>query len=155
MKVLRLKTHHLHTNLWVQNGHHKERSFASNYFIFFENFVSVEEPLVRSWFDVPTTWMSIFILSVSAGVLFEAPFSLWLSLGRKSRLSTWQKVVLFVNNLNTETFIGEPHKVKETFPFVWNRHVTTGVLWIKYSKWTIKHRPLNFRDLFTVRFWLQ
>ena len=42
---------------------------------FFESFVSVYEPLIKSWFDVPTTEMSIFILFVSDGVLFEHVFS--------------------------------------------------------------------------------
>ena len=32
------------------------------------------------WFDVPTTQISIFILFVSGGVLFEGAFSLWVSL---------------------------------------------------------------------------
>ena len=35
--------------------------------------------LIKSWFGVPTTRMSIFILFVSAGVLFEGAFSLWVS----------------------------------------------------------------------------
>ena len=54
--------------------------FASKYPIFFENFVSAEKPLKKSWFDISTTQMSIFILFVSAGVLFEGDFSLWVSL---------------------------------------------------------------------------
>ena len=33
-----------------------------------------------SWFDVPSTQMSIFILFASAGVWFEGAFSLWVSL---------------------------------------------------------------------------
>ena len=40
----------------------------------FENFVSVYEPLVRSSFDVPNTQMSIFVLFIRAGVLFEGAF---------------------------------------------------------------------------------
>ena len=42
--------------------YHKERSFACNFFFFFENFVSDQEPLKQSWFDVATTQMSIFLL---------------------------------------------------------------------------------------------
>ena len=38
---------------------------------FLENFGSVQEPLIKRWFQVPTTQMSIFILFVSAGVLFD------------------------------------------------------------------------------------
>ena len=45
-----------------------------------ENFVSVQEPLIKVWFDVPTTQMSIFILFVSVPVLFDGAFSLWVSL---------------------------------------------------------------------------
>ena len=67
---------------WVQNGHHKEWSFASSHFIFFENFISVKEPLIKSWFDVPTTYMFIFVLFVSAEVLFGGAFSLWVSLNK-------------------------------------------------------------------------
>ena len=44
------------------------QSFASNYFVFFENFVSLCEPLINSWFDVPTNHMFMFILFVSASV---------------------------------------------------------------------------------------
>ena len=36
---------------------HKERNFTSNYFIFLKKL----EPLIKSWFDVPTTEMFIFI----------------------------------------------------------------------------------------------
>ena len=44
------------------------------------NFISVEEPLIKSWFVVPTTQMPIFVLFVSAGVLFDGVFFLWVSL---------------------------------------------------------------------------
>ena len=56
----------------VQNG--PERCFAGNYFIFLKNFISIWEPLTKSWSVVPTTHMSIFIFFVSAGVLFEGVF---------------------------------------------------------------------------------
>ena len=96
-----MKTHHFHTKMAYQKPmtnrmvstkvtYHKERSFASNYFIFFENFVTVLEPLIKSWFDVPPTQMPIFVLFVSAGVLFDGAFSLWVSL-KKGHLN------LFVN----------------------------------------------------------
>ena len=51
-------------------NYHKERSFPSNYFIFL-NFFSVWNPLIKILFDVQTTQMSISILFVTAGVLFE------------------------------------------------------------------------------------
>ena len=38
------------------------------------------EPLKKSWFDVPTTEMFIFILFVNAEALFEYAFSQWVSL---------------------------------------------------------------------------
>ena len=50
--------------------YHKERRCASNYFTYFEHFSFVWEPLIKSWYDVPTTQMSIFLLYVSAGVWF-------------------------------------------------------------------------------------
>ena len=46
---------------------------------FFENFVSVWEPLIKSWFVVLTTQMPIFVLFGSAGVLLGGAFSLWVS----------------------------------------------------------------------------
>ena len=47
---------------------------------FLLNFLSVQEPLIKSWSDVPKTQMSTFILFVSAEVLFDGGFSLWVSL---------------------------------------------------------------------------
>ena len=32
-------------------------------FIFFENFVSEKDPFLKSWLDVPTTQISIFLLN--------------------------------------------------------------------------------------------
>ena len=51
--------------------YHKEWSFASS---FFENFVSVWETLLKSWFDVLRTQMPIFLLFVTTGVLFHGVF---------------------------------------------------------------------------------
>ena len=56
------KTNRMGSTNWI---YRKERSFASNYFIFLKNFVSTQEPLIKSWFDVPTIQMSILILFVS------------------------------------------------------------------------------------------
>ena len=50
--------------------------FCQQLFYFFENFVSVYEPRLKSSFDVPTTQISIFIIFESVGVLFEGAFSL-------------------------------------------------------------------------------
>ena len=52
--------------------------------LFFLKFVSVWEPLKMSWFDVPTTQMPIFILFVSAAVLFGG--ALWVSLSHSEVL---------------------------------------------------------------------
>ena len=60
--------------------YHKDRGFASNYFIFLEDFVTVQESLIRIWFDLPKTQMPILALYVTAGVLFDSAFSLWVSL---------------------------------------------------------------------------
>ena len=57
-----------------------ERTKICQSLFFFDNFVSVKEPLTKSWFDVPTTQMFIFIFFVSAGVLFDNEISLWVSL---------------------------------------------------------------------------
>ena len=107
MKARVLKTHHFHTKLLYQKPllrqmvstkwtYHKERIFASYYFIFcFENFVSISilflELLIKSWFDVPTTQMPKFVLFVSAGVLFDSVFSLWVSL-ISSNESKWAEM---------------------------------------------------------------
>ena len=87
MKVI-LKTHDFLTKMlsevnvkinrmvntkWI---YHKERSFSSNYFNFLKTFVSVYGPLIKSSFDVLTTQMSIFLLFISAAVLFDSVFSL-------------------------------------------------------------------------------
>ena len=58
---------------------HRERSFASNYY-FIESFVSVQEPLINNWFNVSTAQTPIFVLFLSAGVLFDGALSLWVSL---------------------------------------------------------------------------
>ena len=36
------------------------RMVSTNYFIFLKNLVSVWQPHIKSWFDVPTTQMHIF-----------------------------------------------------------------------------------------------
>ena len=57
-----------------------ERSFASNSFIFLKILFQCKDVFTKSWLDVPTTNMSIFILFVSIGILFEGAFSLWVPL---------------------------------------------------------------------------
>ena len=60
---------------WLQNGPIKRNGVLPVTTLFFANFVSVYEPLRKSWLDVPTTQMPIFVLFVSAGVLFDGAFS--------------------------------------------------------------------------------
>ena len=67
---MRLKMHYFHTKLpfqkpmlrqiewWVQNGPMATNGVLPVTTLFFENFVSAQEPLIKSWFDVPTTQMS-------------------------------------------------------------------------------------------------
>ena len=59
---------------WIQNGPIKKTEFCQQLLFFFlkKNIVSVP----KIWFDVPTTPISIVILFRSAGVLFEASFSI-------------------------------------------------------------------------------
>ena len=83
MSEANVKTNRMVSTKWT---YHKERSFASSYFFFFFKFClslgARSKELIRSWYDVPTTQMFIFILFVSAGVWFEGAFSLWVSLSK-------------------------------------------------------------------------
>ena len=55
----------------------------------FGNFISVYEPIIKSWFDVATTQMFIFILFISAAVSFQSDFSMRVSLS--IHLNTWKE----------------------------------------------------------------
>ena len=59
---------------WVQNGPIPKNGVLPVTTFFFDNFVSVYKPLIKSWFDVLTNEMPIFILYVRDGVLFESAF---------------------------------------------------------------------------------
>ena len=72
-----VKTNRMVSTKW---NYHKERNCASNYFFLKILFRYKNIPLVKSWVDVPTTQMLIFLLFVSAGVLFNDAFTLWVSL---------------------------------------------------------------------------
>ena len=72
-----VQTNRMMSTKWT---YHKERNFTSNYFIFLKILLQFKNLLQKSWFDIPTTQMLIFVLSVSAGVLFDGAFSLWVSL---------------------------------------------------------------------------
>ena len=85
---------------------HKERSFASNCFVFFEDFAAVWDPLVKSCFDVPTSQMSIFL---STGVLFDCAFLLWVSLISLKYL--WKKIYE-LNSFWSELMMIHSHKYR-------------------------------------------
>ena len=65
-----------------------------------------------SWFDVPTTQMHIFVLFVSAGVLFYGAFSQWVSLmwnlSRKNYLK--EKKVCAIGNELRNVLLGKVKK---------------------------------------------
>ena len=65
---------------WIQSGPIIKNRVLPVTTIFFENFVSVEEPLINSSFDVPVAQTPKSVLFVRAGVLFDGAFSLWVSL---------------------------------------------------------------------------
>ena len=75
-----VKTNKMLTTKWT---YQKEWSSASNCFIFLKILcqLSCQKSwrLVKIWFDVLTNQMPIFVLFVSAGVLFHGGFSLWVS----------------------------------------------------------------------------
>ena len=72
-----VNTNKMVTTKWT---YRKERSFASNYFIIIIIIFFLEILFQQSWFVVPTTKMTIFVLFVSAGVSFDGAFSSWVSL---------------------------------------------------------------------------
>ena len=59
-------------------------NFASNYFHFFLNIISKKGSFIKGRFDIPTTQMFIFIVFVTAGILFEGAFTFPVSLIRSS-----------------------------------------------------------------------
>ena len=65
-----------HVKYRAQNGPIKKNGVLPITTLFFKNFVSVYETLIKSLFDVPTTQMVIFILFVRTRVLFKGAFSL-------------------------------------------------------------------------------
>ena len=62
---------------WIQNGPIIKNGVLLLTSLIFENFVSVEGALINSWSDAPTIQMPMFVLFVSAEVLFDGAFSLW------------------------------------------------------------------------------
>ena len=78
MKVI-LKTHDFHTkmlseaNVKINRMVSTKCTYHKNYFNFLKKF-SVYGPLINSSFDVLTTQMPIFLLFVSAAILFDSVF---------------------------------------------------------------------------------
>ena len=66
-------------------------SKRTDFFVFFDDLIWVEEPLINSWFNVTIAHIYIFILFVSASHLFEGVFSLWISLSRL----IFEQIILF------------------------------------------------------------
>ena len=71
-----VKTNRVLSTKWT---YHKERSFASNYFILLKILFRFKN-IIKSWFDVPTTQIPIFVIFVSVEVLFDGAFYLWVTL---------------------------------------------------------------------------
>ena len=69
-------TNRMVTTKWV---YHREQSFTSNYFIFLKVLFYFKN-LMNNWFNVPSAQTPILLLFLSAGVLFDGAFSLWVSL---------------------------------------------------------------------------
>ena len=101
MKPLILKTHHFHSKLlchkpmlrqieWrLQNGPITNNGVLPVTTLFFEKCCFSKELLIKIWFEIPTTQMFKLILFISAVVLFEGVFSLWLSLKKPYVLTHW------------------------------------------------------------------
>ena len=69
---------------WVQNADITKNRVLPVTTLFFSKFCFSLRTLIKSWFDVPMTQMSILILFVSDGVLFDGAFSLWVSLNNQN-----------------------------------------------------------------------
>ena len=64
----------------IQNGPISKNGVLPVTTLFFWRFCFSLRPLIKSWFYVSSTQMSILVLFVSTGVLFDGAFSLWVSL---------------------------------------------------------------------------
>ena len=105
-----MKTHHFHTKLpyqkpmlrqidwWGQNGPITKKRILSVITLFVWIFIFSLKPLIKNWSDVPTTQMSVFLLFVSAAVLFDGAFSLWVS--KYSQSSNWKFVKAGVSQVS-------------------------------------------------------
>ena len=121
LKALRLKTQHFHTKLLCQKpmltqteSEYKidlsqRTAFCQSLFYLFRNFVSFKAPRIKSWFDVPTTQMPLFILFERVGSFAWGCISRWVSL----KINEVDKLVKFwLYNLYSMRF-SIPHFIKE------------------------------------------
>ena len=74
---------------WI--GRTKRTYKKEQTFRFFDDLIWVEEPLINSWFNVPVAQIYIFILLVSASLLFEGVFSLLIPISRL----IFEQIILF------------------------------------------------------------
>ena len=54
---------------------------------------------MKSWFDVSTTQMPVFVLFIRAGVLLDNVFSLWVSLTNLKKTIAFTKKCHIINNI--------------------------------------------------------
>ena len=66
---------------------------------FWKKMFSVSEPLIKSWFVVPTTQMPIFVSFVSPGVSFDSDFFLWVSFS-----SNDDKIMQSIDSIETNRY---------------------------------------------------
>ena len=110
-RVLRLKMQHFHTKLLCQKSNVKTNKMGSTKWTYYKYRVL---PATTLFFNVPTTQMSIFILSVRAGVLFDGACSLLSILNVKWKLvclKTLTNLIKFSIDSSKNCFISEWEQV--------------------------------------------
>ena len=102
--------HHFHTNRpyekpmlrqidwWGQNGPITKKRILSVTTLLVWNFFFSLKPLIKNWFNVPTTQMSIFLLFVRTAVLFDGALSLRVS--KYGQSSKWKFVKAGVSQVS-------------------------------------------------------
>ena len=116
------KANRMATTKWTNYKlqYYRERSFASNCFIFFKVLFQVKNLFINDWFNVPTTQTPIFVLVLSSRILFEGDFPLWVSL----RVSRWKNSKKLpsrasFSSIFDEMFIKVPWLYKTLSPLPW------------------------------------
>ena len=117
-------------------------NFASNYFHFFLNIVSKKGSFIKGRFDIPTTQMFIFIVFVTAVILFEGAFTFPVSLIRSSHPKVFlRKGVLKICSKFTE-------KTHAQVWFQWSCFALQ-LYWNRKSAWV---SPANLLYIFRTPF---